>query len=166
MSRWYVVHARVHAEERAASHLSNQGFDIFLPRYKKQRRHARRIETVLRPLFPSYLFVKLDLDCHQWRAINGTIGVASLIASGLTPLPLPLGLVERLIENSDSSGVITLTPPSLKKGQSVTIATGAFADYTALFEEMIDEKRVVLLLNLLGQKVRLQMPVEALSIAV
>lgn len=166
MSRWYVVQTRVRAEERAASHLSNQGFDVFLPRYRKQRRHARRVETVLRPLFPSYLFVKLDLDYQQWRAINGTIGVISLIASGLTPLPLPPGMVDRLIENSDNSGVITLTPPSLIKGQRVTIVTGAFADYTALFEEMVDEKRVVLLLDLLGQKVRLQMPVEALSIAV
>lgn len=165
MSRWYVINTQTRAEERAAFHLESQGFEVFLPRYRKQRRHARRTDIVLRPLFPSYLFVRLDVTHQQWRSINGTIGVNALMASGLIPLPVPRGLVEGLIANSDGKSMIVVSPPTLKKGQRVTIDTGAFADYTAVFEEMIDEKRVLLLLDLLGQEVRLQVPVGALSAA-
>jgi hypothetical protein len=37
---WYVVRTHALSEDRAAWHLKNRGFDVYLPRYSKQRRHA------------------------------------------------------------------------------------------------------------------------------
>ena len=45
---WYVAQSHVHAESKAAIHLGR----LYLPRYRKQRRHARRIDVVAAPLFP------------------------------------------------------------------------------------------------------------------
>jgi transcriptional antiterminator RfaH len=69
-ARWYVVQTQPHAEAKASQHLSRQGFDIYLPRYLKRRRHARRIETVVAPLFPRYMFVAVDTSVQRWRAIQ------------------------------------------------------------------------------------------------
>jgi transcriptional antiterminator RfaH len=52
---WYVVHTQVQGEDRADLNLRRQGFVTYLPRYLRARRHARRTETVARPLFPRYL---------------------------------------------------------------------------------------------------------------
>ena len=65
--RWYVAQTHRHAEAKATAHLGRQGFLVYLPRYRKQRRHARRIDTVTVPLFPSYLFV---LSGERLRSVN------------------------------------------------------------------------------------------------
>src|SRR5690349_20642365 len=74
--RWYAVQCLSNREGGAAAHLENQNFPVFLPRRRKTCRHARRIETVLVPFFPGYLFVTLDLSKDRWRSVNGTYGVA------------------------------------------------------------------------------------------
>ncbi|MGH9550353.1 MAG: transcription termination/antitermination NusG family protein, partial [Terriglobales bacterium] len=51
-TKWYVVQTHPYAETKAAAHLGRQGFETYLPRYVKRRRHARRVNTVAAPLFP------------------------------------------------------------------------------------------------------------------
>ena len=76
MKRWYVVHTRPFQEEKATFNLSKQGFAFYLPKYLKPRRHARRTDLVLKPLFPRYLFVQWDTEIDPWRSIYGTIAVS------------------------------------------------------------------------------------------
>ena len=74
MERWYVVHTAPNGEARATAHLRRQGFETFMPRFAKLRRHARRTEKILAPLFPRYLFIQMNLSVDRWRAVNGTVG--------------------------------------------------------------------------------------------
>ena len=67
------------------------GFETYLPRYEKRRRHARRVETVAAPLFPRYLFVAIDLASQRWRSIHSTIGVSRLVCNGEDPAVLADG---------------------------------------------------------------------------
>src|SRR5947209_3993566 len=60
-SQWYVAQTHPRAEAKAAEHLDRQGFHVYLPNFRKRRRHARRVETVTAPLFPRYLFVSVDM---------------------------------------------------------------------------------------------------------
>jgi transcriptional antiterminator RfaH len=72
-SRWYVVQTHANAEAKAYTHLEKQGFQAYLPRFLKRRRHARRVETVPAPLFPCYLFVTIDVATQRGRSIHSTI---------------------------------------------------------------------------------------------
>ena len=58
---WYAVQTLPNRENLAVSHLERQGFYVWLPRIKRVIRHARQTKCVRRPLFPGYLFIKLDL---------------------------------------------------------------------------------------------------------
>ena len=91
--RWYVVHTQPNNEGRAEANLRHQGFATYVPRYLRSRRHARRTETVARPLFPRYLFVSFDIARDRWRAIYSTIGVRALIAVGEEPMAVPEDVV-------------------------------------------------------------------------
>lgn len=163
MSGWFVVRTQPRAEERASWHLNNQGYEVYLPRYRKQVRHARKTETVLRPLFPGYVFVRIDTLRQRWRSINGTVGVISLVQFGNEPVSVPAAVVDAIRTREDVGGVVSLAPEGLKKGDVVRVRDGAFADYTALLEEVSDEKRVILLLDLMGREVRVSVPVENLA---
>ena len=154
MTHWYVVHSQPHGEERARLNLERQGFDVYLPKYLKHRRHARRVERVRRPLFPRYLFVRFDPERAQWRSINGTFGVAYLVSHGDEPIPVPDKIVDAMQARHDDDGLVVLyTPASFRLGQKLEIVDGPFAWHTGLFQRLNDNERVVLLLDLLGRQV-------------
>jgi transcriptional antiterminator RfaH len=155
---WFIVQTQPHAEAKAKRHLVNQGFTIYLPHYRRRIRHARRDGVALRPLFPGYLFVRLDPELHRWRSINGTIGVRRILTDGDGPRCVPDTIVDEIIAREDETGAIKLISPIFAPGQAVRLAGGPFADVSGLFEEARDENRVVLLLSLLGREVRVVAP--------
>ncbi len=158
MNRWYVVHTQPNSETRALLNLSRQGFESYLPLYAKQRRHARKLEHVKRPLFPNYLFVRLDPARDRWRAVNGTFGVRYLLAHETAPLPVPEGIVESVQARADKQGLIKLEARQFRPGQRVEILDGPMAMNVGLFQGMSDDQRVVLLLDMLGRRVRVTLP--------
>ncbi len=154
-SRWYVVQTQVNAELKAAANLGRQGFSIYLPRYLKRRRHARKVEIVARPLFPRYLFVGIDLAAQRWRGIQSTLGVSHLVCVGDKPAVAEEGVIDALRAREDEAGFISLVcRPAFSPGDRVRIVDGAFVDSLALVEDVSDHDRVAVLLDLLGRKVR------------
>jgi len=162
--RWYVAYTQSRAESRAVVHLERQGCIVFWPRYRKTVRHARRKKSVLAPLFPNYLFLRLDASRNLWRAVNGTRSVVGLISQGETPQPLPHGVIEDLIERTIAGGVFDWTP-TFKIGQAVRIANGPFADLVGKLEHLDAAGRVRVLLGMLGQAVSVTLRCEALIAA-
>lgn len=160
---WFVVQTQSRAEAKAKLHLVNQGFDTYMPVYQRRVRHARRTEMVMRPLFPGYLFVRLDPDMHRWRSINGTVGVRQILTNGNMPRYVPDRIIDEIIEREDENGAVKLTPPTFSPGQRVRMVDGAFAEISGLFEEIRDEARAVLLISLLGRKVRVSVPTADLA---
>ncbi|PCI40934.1 MAG: transcriptional activator RfaH [Rhodospirillaceae bacterium] len=162
MKAWFVVRTKTGAEDRAAWHLKNQGFEVYLPRYSKVIRHARKTQTVLRPVFPGYLFVSISLKQQQWRAINSTVGVIGLVQFGNAPCAVADSIVD-MIRTQEQNGVVNLALNGLKKGDVVRIQAGAFAEHMALLEEVSGDRRAILLLDLMGREVRVQASVENLA---
>ena len=163
MMAWFVVRVKPQMEERALWHLLNQNFEAYLPRYRKRIRHARKTKTVLRPLFPGYLFVNMDTARQRWRSVNGTVGVIALVQFGDMPASVPADLVNAIRQHEDQDGAIRIEPQGLQKGDRVRVREGAFADYTALLDEISDDKRVVLLLDFMGREVRVKASMESLA---
>jgi transcription elongation factor/antiterminator RfaH len=155
--RWYVARTLPQRELQAAQQLTNQGFRSFVPRYWKNRRHARKVETVSVALFPRYIFTVLDRGRDRWRSINGTFGVDRLLAHGGEPQPVPRGVVESLIDAADPEGNIHFDF-HLKEGQTIRVTAGPFADLVGQLERLDDNGRVRVLLEIMGGKVRVALP--------
>jgi transcriptional antiterminator RfaH len=158
--RWYAVQCLSNREAGAAAQLENQDFPVFLPRRRKTRRHARRIESVVTPFFPGYLFVTLDLSRDRWRCVNGTYGVARLVMRGDMPAPVPAGIVETLQQSCDEDGVIHWQA-EIKPGQRVQIVEGALAEFVGQLERLDAAGRVRILLNILGRRTPIVLPRES-----
>jgi transcription elongation factor/antiterminator RfaH len=150
--RWYAVHTLPFAERRAAAQLENHEFCTFLPQRQKTVRHARKLRTIKAPFFPRYLFVALDLARHQWRSVNGTFGVSSLVMVGERPCPAPCGIVESLMSVADVDGVLQLHS-DLKIGEPVRLAAGPFADQLGVLDRLDGAGRVRVLLSMFCQQV-------------
>ena len=123
LERWYVVRTQPQCEAQATKQLANQDFRVFFPRYLKNCRHARKVETMRAALFPQYLFTILDLGTDQWRSINGTLGVHRLLMSGGDPQPVPHGLVEGIIQAAYQDGTVHFDF-NLREGQLIGSGPG------------------------------------------
>src|SRR5918994_398755 len=124
--RWYAAQTLYRRESGAEMQLKAQGFASFLPQITRTLRHARQLRTVRTPLFPSYVFVRLDLERDRWRSVNGTYGVARLVMADGRPVPVPTGVVESLLDLRDATGVVRLDH-DLSVGQRVEVIAGPFA---------------------------------------
>jgi transcriptional antiterminator RfaH len=154
-SHWYVVQTHVNGEAKAASNLMRQGFGVYFPRYLKRRSHARKIDTVARPLFPRYLFVAIDVATQRWRSIQSTIGVSHLVSWGGSPASVNHDVVDALKQREDEGGFVRLERRvRFSPGDTVRVLEGAFTDSLALVEGINDRERVAILLDFLGRKVR------------
>jgi transcription elongation factor/antiterminator RfaH len=150
--RWFLVHTLPHNERRAQLHLGAQGFRTHFPTIQKTIRHARQLRTVQAPLFPRYVFLILDLGRDRWLSVWGTFGVSSLYTCQDRPVPVPEGIVETLIANSDEANLALFTS-GLTTGQSVRILSGPFANFVGTLERLDAGGRVRVLLEMMGTAV-------------
>ena len=165
-SRWYLAQTQPRAEAKASLNLSRQGFEIYLPRYLKQRRHARRVEPVLAPLFPGYLFVAIDINAQRWLSIDSTFGVTRLVRDGDRPAAVPLAVISALKSREDAKGFVVLDQrPRFSPGDKIRVLEGAFRDCYGLYEGMSAGERVAILLDLLGRKVRVVLQTDIIEAA-
>ena len=152
---WYVVQTQPNAENKALAHLERQGFEAYLPRYRKTRRHARRTEIIAAPLFSRYMFVSIDVASQRWRSLRSTVGVSRLVCNGDAPAPVPCGIVEALRLREGDDGLIDIgRGPQFSRGDKICVRDGAFGDCFGIFDGATDSERVLILLDLMGRKVR------------
>jgi len=163
--RWYVVQTQPHAEARAQEHLRRQGFTTYLPRLIKSRRHARKTERVIRPLFPRYMFILIDSTHQGWHSIRSTFGVSSLVGSEDGPTAVREGVIEAIRQREGTDGHIRFDAPKFMRGAAVRVLDGVFASSLGLFESMNDKDRVSVLLDLLGRRVRVVLEAESVAAA-
>jgi transcriptional antiterminator RfaH len=159
--RWYLAHTRPNSERKAELNLNAQGFTTFFPQIEKTIRHARRLKTVRRPLFPRYLFIRLDIERDRWLSVCGTIGVNRLFTQDGRPVAVPLGIVEDLLAHSDAG--VTRLDIELTEGQRVRILSGPFADLTATLTRLDEGRRVEVLLEMMGTAVPVSVDRRALA---
>lgn len=155
MKRWYAVQTKPGQERLAEANLLRQDYRAYLPRLKSRRKAGGgRWISVAIPLFPGYLFVELDVTREAWRSINGTIGAIGLVSFGSRPSPLPEGVIEEIRAREGADGLVEANALArYKPGDRVAIADGPLAEADGLFHAADGDRRVVVLMRLLGRDV-------------
>lgn len=164
---WCVAQTQPAKEHIAEQHLRDQGYDVYLPRFKKICRHARRVEEKRVPLFPRYIFVGMNLDAAPWRSVNGTRGVSYLLMSrNLTPAQVPTHIIDDLRAREVEDGVVSLDSLiNFTRGEPVRILEGVFSNHMATFDALDDKSRVHVLLSFMGRDMNVTLPHYAIEAA-
>ncbi|ODM43339.1 transcription termination/antitermination protein NusG [Cereibacter johrii] len=159
---WYLVQTKPNAFRMAERNLLRQDFSVFSPTQIQTKTHGTRFRHSVQQLFPGYLFVSFHPELPRWRAINATSGVSRLVTFGGVPSPMPHALISGLRERCANDGSL-LSPDRLIVGDRVRIVSGPFADYIATVEQIDQDKRVWLLLNILGGGTRTQISIRQIQ---
>lgn len=152
-NRWVVATTHPHSETVAREHLERQGYTVYCPQLRKRRSHARKVEMVLRPLFPGYVFINLDGSGRAWRPIQSTAGVRNLVRFGEDPAILDAGFIDRL-KAREVDGAVIRPPVPFEVGQQVQIEGGPLDGLLARIFSLDDKDRIVVLLDVMNRGVK------------
>ncbi len=161
MMRWHAVYTQPRMELWARTNLWERGFEVYLPRYLKNRRHARKTDRVAAALFPRYLFVRADLTSGGQRAIDSAPGAVGLVRCGSIASVVRDQIIDEIRDREADDGYIQLSRETVyTPGQAVRVETGSLCDQVGVFQCAADDARVVILLNLLGRQVPVTLSVD------
>jgi transcription antitermination factor NusG len=151
--RWYAAFTMSRHEKQIAWHLGQREIESFLPLYKTKHRWRNRCAVDLElPLFPNYVFVRIDPK-ERLRVLR-VPSVVSIVSIGREPLPVPDHYISGL-----RNGLLTygIEPhPGLDVGDRVRIITGAMADMVGVLDRQKSGFRVVLRLEMIGRSVAVE----------
>ena len=155
-SEWFLIQCKPNSHRIAERNLKRQGFETFLPLAEVTRRKSTKFVNELRPLFPGYMFVTFDPSDAPWRKINSTQGVSRLVSFDGRPKPVPSALTSELQARCDEAGKL-LPVTDLEVGAEIKISSGPFSEFVGTVEAIDPDKRVWVLLELMGQKSKVKL---------
>lgn len=151
--RWYALYTRPRHEKKVAAQLASKGIDHFLPLWQTRHRWSDRWKEVALPLFPNYLFVRLNLEnIRQYVAVLRTPGVVHLVRFNGRVEAVPDEEIENVQRICESS--LPYDPfPYLREGRLVEIVRGPLKGLRGWVVQREGEFRVVVSVHILMRSV-------------
>ena len=147
---WYALRSKPRKEDVVWRQVLSRGFETYYPRLRVQPVNPR--SRKIKPYFPGYLFVHIDLEETGLSAFKWMPHTLGLVSFGGEPAHVPENLIhelkKRIQEINDAGGEVY---DGLKSGDKIWIHSGPFSGYEALFDGRLPGKdRVRVLLQFLG----------------
>ena len=150
---WHVARTNPRAEYLAGTQLESKGFEYYLPVVSTQTARPGRGDA---PLFPSYLFLRYDIDSPESIPLRAIPGMAGLVNFGGVAPPVPDDVIERLRQSVANMNENGGTRRRFQTGEQVWVRWGS-GETEDLAEVISDGKspqsRVAVLIEFLGRLV-------------
>ena len=159
---WYLLQTKPNGHRTACKNLKRQGFNVFLPLIIKTANKNGKFLEAKAPLFPGYVFMGTSIDPVPWKSVNGTRGVSSVVTLDGVYRPVDAYIIEGLQSRCDGDGVIQRLN-DITSGDRVKIERGPFAEFICTVDNIQDDQRAWVLVDLLNQKTRAEFSLDAVS---
>ncbi|HTB93133.1 MAG TPA: UpxY family transcription antiterminator [Candidatus Sulfotelmatobacter sp.] len=150
---WYAILTKTGREKNATLLLENSGFECYLPVSKSRRRWSDRVKEIDVPLFPGYLFCRMNPNDRLPVLI--TPGVVQIVGRGKTPIPIEeheIGAIKRVA----SSGLPAMPWPYLQVGQTARIEEGPLQGLSGIVVKIKSGLKLVLSVQLLQRSIAVE----------
>ena len=150
---WYAIMVRTSREKTATMLLENAGYNCYLPLTKCTRRWSDRVKESEVPLFPGYLFCRMNP--HNRLPVLMTPGVIQIVGMGKTPVPVDEREIVA-IQRVGKSGLPIMPWPYLQVGHITQVEEGPLRGMTGIVIRIKSGMKLVLSVNLLQRSVAVE----------
>lgn len=149
---WFAVQTRPRHEKKVADGLRARTIENFLPLNREIHRWTDRRKLVELPLFPSYVFVRMQSTHDRVRsAVLTTPGVLAFVGHGGLGAPIPDREIESVRHVAERA---TISPaPYLKAGQRLRIRGGCLDGVEGLLLSQDGEDKLIVSIELIQRSV-------------
>ena len=152
---WFAVYTKPRQEHTALLNLEGQSFECYLPMTNESgQRRVGYHKTRDTPLFPRYLFLNAIPEVQSLATVRSTRGVVGIVRAGLELISIPSAVIAGLKSRMHpATGLIALDGVTLANGDKVRVGDGPFAALEGVFKEHRGRNRSLMLLDILGRKI-------------
>jgi len=150
---WFALKVRTKAEESVRVALENKGYKAFVPTYETVRKYSDRLKKIAFPLFPGYVFCRLDRN--RRLPVLMTPGVEYAVGFGGRLESIPAHEMSA-IEAVSLAGLDAQPWPYLNTGDKVRIATGVLSGVEGLLIRTQSADRLILSVEMLQRSISVE----------
>ncbi|HEX2715975.1 MAG TPA: UpxY family transcription antiterminator [Candidatus Acidoferrales bacterium] len=158
---WFAVQVRTSTEKSAANLLRYKELECFLPLSELRRRWSDRMKKFEVPLFPGYLFCRLNPTDRL--SVLQTPGVIQIVGTGKIPTPVDDDEIAAL-QCVGKSGLPAQPWAFLQVGHVVRIEYGPLRGLTGIVVNVKSESKLILSVTLLQRSVAVEVDRDWLSV--
>lgn len=149
MVRWLVAYTKPKQGLYAQQQLEQQGFEVYLPLYKKFKKTEHGPVALWEPIFPRYILFRPGKPEQSIASVRSTKGITSLVRFGFEPAMLAGEIVRHIRQYEQTQHQATLEELSdLRKGKKMRLSHTALGAVDGLVQS-VSSKRVAVLLEIL-----------------
>ncbi len=159
--RWLVLRTKPYREKEVAAQLDVRSIEAYFPQLKAFRKYLGAGKRQVEPLFPCYVFVRVNLaGRHELDKLGGA---RELVRFGSHVPHLDDEFIRELRRRETADGYIRIRParPALLPTAPVRVTAGPFAGCDGLFSHHLNApERVSVLLDMLHSRVSVELPAD------
>jgi transcriptional antiterminator NusG len=145
---WFAIYVKARHEKSIAIALEGKKHEAFVPIYRRLRKGSRQFDL---PLFPGYVFCKLELS--NTLPVLTTPGVFAIVGNGRSPQSIPeeeIGFVRQMVR----SGLYPCPWPYLAApGDQILLTAGPLRGLSGVIVDASNEKWLVVSVHLLRRSI-------------
>ena len=155
---WYVIYTRSHHEKKVADCLSHLQAQFYLPTIKTLKIWDSKKKYLQLPLFPGYVFVKMDSTELYLRSLQ-IPGVLYYVRTGKQIAEVSESIIAKLhaIVANDGND-IEVSFEHIKKGSNLNIKAGPFKGFDCEVVEHRGKCKVLVRLEFLRRNILVDLP--------
>lgn len=157
--RWFVCHTKPRCEKKFAALMQQEAFTHYLPLIQSVRRYGTQKKTFTKPLFPGYVFTRIDPE-RKTRVYQQDLLVRALPVENE---PVFLRQLED-VKVICSSGLVAAVHPLMTKGRHVRVVGGPLHGLEGYVDDPVNPQGIVVSVDVLQQGLLVRLPLDRLQL--
>jgi transcription antitermination factor NusG len=157
LAPWFALRVKPNHEKPVSMALRGKGFEEFLPLFRSHRQWSDRVKVMDLPLFPGYLFCRLNLE--QRMPLLTTPGFLYIVGVGKNPEPVDENEI-LAIQSVLRTGLPVAPWPSLMVGQKVQLKQGPLRGLEGVLTKIANQHRIYVSVTLLKRSISVEVAPE------
>jgi transcription termination/antitermination protein NusG len=152
---WYALRTRPRHEKRVHAALEEKHIQTFLPLLSEEHPWSDRRQIIQVPLFPGYIFTRMQNDLSHRIGVLQTLGVLSFVGFRGVGTPIPeeqIHALQAIVEARISFGSYAF----LNVGQKVRIVGGSLDGIQGIITEKKGETSLVISVDLIQRSIAIR----------
>ncbi len=149
---WHAVYTRPQCEKKVQNVLESLQIEVYLPLIKELRQWSDRKKILLKPLFPSYLFIK---SCSKnIETVRQTSGVVHIVSCNGKPVAIPEEHIRSIRQILETEHQFLIQPYfSVVAGDCVRVISGSLKGVVGVVMSDSENNRLLIMIESIGKTV-------------
>ena len=157
--RWFACHTKPRCEETFDDLAARERFEHSLPLITSVRRYGTQKKTFTKPLFPGYVFVRIE-PARKTHIYQQDLLVRAMLVENATIFLRQMEHVRSIC----ASGFEAMVHPLIRKGTRVRVAGGPLNGLEGLVDDPANPQGIVVSVDVLQQGLLVRLPLESLQL--